>query len=113
MTNCPNCGAPLEPYKVHCDYCGTYYFDLNAFDCSKKCFVKFKTNAGGQDIYVTALALPNLREVEVSNNTCDCVTPNGITLARYVTERTCDLHVDFRCVMNPENKSLFKMEIEE
>lgn len=26
MTNCPNCGAPIEKYK--CDYCGTYFIDV-------------------------------------------------------------------------------------
>ena len=25
MANCPNCGAPLEPYKNRCEYCGTIF----------------------------------------------------------------------------------------
>ena len=28
MKNCPNCAAPIDPYKVKCEYCGTMYFDL-------------------------------------------------------------------------------------
>lgn len=23
MNNCPNCGAPINPYKCQCEYCGT------------------------------------------------------------------------------------------
>lgn len=25
MTNCKNCGAPIEPEKDRCSYCGTCY----------------------------------------------------------------------------------------
>lgn len=25
MTNCPNCGAPIDPHAEACAYCGTYY----------------------------------------------------------------------------------------
>lgn len=24
MRNCPNCGAPINPYKEKCEYCDTY-----------------------------------------------------------------------------------------
>ena len=25
MTNCPNCGAVIDPWKQKCDYCGTAF----------------------------------------------------------------------------------------
>lgn len=28
-TNCPNCGAPIEPDLCKCPYCGTAYADLS------------------------------------------------------------------------------------
>lgn len=113
MKNCPNCGAPLDPYAVHCAYCGTYYFDLSAFDCSKKCFVKFKTFIGGQECYVTALARPSLEEAEVKCDTADCCDYKGNVLRRVVTNKYCNLKANFACEMNPEDKSLFRVEAKE
>ena len=113
MKNCPNCGAPLDPYAVHCAYCNTYYFDLSAFDCSKKCFVKFKTYINGQECYVTALARPSLEEAEVKYDTTDCCDYHGNTLQRFVTSKTCNLKANFACEMNPEDKSLFRVEVKE
>ncbi|SFU57380.1 zinc ribbon domain-containing protein [Butyrivibrio sp. INlla21] len=113
MRNCPNCGAPIDPYMVHCPYCNTYYFDLTAFDCSKKCFVKFKTSINGQECYVTALAKPTLEDATIESNTMDCVDPFGNKLVSYATGRTCNLHANFCCQVNPEDKTLFVIEVEE
>ena len=30
--NCPNCGAPIEPFDYKCRYCGTTYLDLGVID---------------------------------------------------------------------------------
>ena len=71
MKNCPNCSAPLEPYKCKCDYCGTYYYDLTAIDISghKPTYVKFKTrDITGKECVLTALAMPSLDYVEVNND---------------------------------------------
>ena len=29
MTNCPNCGAVIDPWKHKCDYCGTVFASDN------------------------------------------------------------------------------------
>ena len=29
-TNCPNCGAPIDPDQTRCAYCGTTYVDVTA-----------------------------------------------------------------------------------
>lgn len=101
--NCPNCGAPLDPYMVHCKYCDTYYFDLSAFDCSKTCFVKFKQ---GNNV-ITALAQPCLQSVNIENEYTSITDRTGATCMRILARNTCTIGVDFECVANPENKSLF------
>ncbi len=111
--NCPNCGSPIDPGRVHCAYCGTYYFDLAAFDCSKKCFVKFKTHLNGHECYVTALARPSLEETEVSCDTSEYIDPLGHILIRYPVNKTCTLKANFDCQINPENNTLFTIEVED
>ena len=101
--NCPNCGAPLDPYMVHCKYCDTYYFDLSAFDCSKTCFVKFKQ---GNNI-ITALAQPCLQSVHLDSEYTSITDRTGATCMKILARRTCTISVDFECTENPENKSMF------
>ena len=31
-TNCPNCGAVIDPEQHKCSYCGTSYFDMSEID---------------------------------------------------------------------------------
>lgn len=40
MTNCPNCGAPIDGTK--CSYCGTSFVDLTALDLAGGDFVKVR-----------------------------------------------------------------------
>lgn len=44
MTNCKNCGAPIEGTK--CPYCGTYYYDLTVLDMQHPGIVKINTPHG-------------------------------------------------------------------
>lgn len=101
--NCPNCGAPLDPYMVHCKYCDTYYFDLSAFDCSKTCFVKFRQ---GNNI-ITALAQPRLQSVRLDDEDAYITYSDGFTTMKILARRSCTISVDFECIENPENKSMF------
>ena len=109
MNNCPNCGAPLEPYKCKCEYCGTWYFDFTTFDMSKDVpyYVKFRTKYG----IITTLAKPELQTIEVSNETFDCTNGSGNILCSFVRNRTCDLGVVFHSYVNPEDNSLYKLEV--
>lgn len=107
MHNCPNCGAPLEPYKCKCEYCGTWYFDFTAFDMSKDTpyYIKFNTSYG----VVTTLAKPELQTIEVQEDCSYACDSAGHRFARFVTSRSCDLSVVFHSYANPEDGSLFTL----
>lgn len=112
MTNCPNCGAPIEPYKCRCGYCGTYYFDFTAFDMTGEdpYYVKFKANSFGKDVIITALAKPTLETCEITDEPVYATDKYGNVLMQFSSNRSCDLNVRFRCQQNHETKSLFQVE---
>ena len=108
MTNCPNCGAPLNPYSWRCEYCGTYIFDLDAWDITdgKPTFVKFKTPQGT----ITTLATPRIATVEV--NTEYTSISDGLHRPITILPRSsnCDINVKFSCMANPKNRILYEVE---
>ena len=108
MRNCPNCGAPIEPYKCKCEYCDTWYFDFNAFNMEdgKPCYVKFNTRYGA----LTMLAKPELQTIEVSQDSCSAVDRMGNTVATFVTNKSCDLSVIFHALVDYEHNSLYTLE---
>lgn len=57
--NCCNCGAPLDPSKEKCEYCGTPYYDLSALCLSinRPVTLKIMIDFNGKPVTVTGLAM--------------------------------------------------------
>lgn len=42
MTNCPNCGQPINPDHNKCEYCGTSYFDLACIPADEPFYLRVR-----------------------------------------------------------------------
>jgi len=114
IKNCPNCGSPIEPYKCKCDYCGTWYFDMTAIDLTenKPCYVKFRTDYMGKPCCLTALAIPKIETITSSTETTDITDRYGNVVRKLPTKRTCEINMNFMCIEDMTNKSLYTVEVE-
>ncbi len=108
MKNCPNCGSPIDPYRVKCEYCGTMYFDWATWlQDGQPCFI----NYGFDSVYgkgtITTQAIPHLETVEINDEPMYITDSRGNIIHSLRSNRSCELHVNFTCITNTENQNLF------
>ena len=74
VTNCKNCGAALDIWKPHCEFCGTKNVNLTALDLASgepaNFIFKMPSNIrvvdkDSADIYLSLLAVPSLESMEL------------------------------------------------
>lgn len=41
-TNCPNCGASIEPDQIKCPFCGTRYIDIESLGLYEPTYLRLK-----------------------------------------------------------------------
>ena len=105
--NCPNCGAPLDENYCKCPYCGTLYYDLTVLDDSVPCYVRFRTSMG----LITALAKPELREINLWSDSVDITDAMGNRVTTFCRNNNCDIDVSFHTIIgNKKNKCLFTID---
>lgn len=118
MSNCPNCFAPIEPYQCKCKYCGTWYFDMAAFDFddNKPCYIKIRSsNIYDRNATITFKAIPRLTEINNTYDTVDYRDNNGTIIKSFIRDNSCTVGVEFECVtdINDKNKSLITITVDE
>ena len=70
-------------------------------------FVKFRTPYG----VVTTLARPELRTIDVYDDTVDYYNSFGNRITSFARSRNCDLNVVFHSQANPESEDLYRLEV--
>lgn len=114
MKNCPNCGSPIDPYRVKCEYYGTMYFDWATWlQDGQPCFINYGFNSGYTKGTITTQAIPHLEQVEINDDPTYTTDLGGNVVRSIRNNRYCDLHVVFTCIADQKDNNLFKIIAEE
>ena len=90
MKNCPNCGSPIDPYRVKCEYCGTMYFDWSTWlQDGQPCFINYGFDAVYGKGIITTQAIPHLETVEINSEPTYITDSRGNTVHSFRSNRSC------------------------
>lgn len=117
-TNCVNCGAAIDIEATKCPFCGTSYFDLTAVDLCSKEPIALKLRIPGVDgrsAILTQLVVPKFENCSftIHNENYDVCDMLGRKIASFVQSCSTLTELSFVSVRNPNNGTLYTLEIRE
>lgn len=114
-TNCCNCGAPLDIFSSKCSFCGTKNINMTDIDLASGEAANFifklpnNTTING-NIYMSLLAIPELKTVDVQEETTNTYNNSGAPLITLCTSRSFNMNLNLRAVTHEDN-SLYNLTI--
>lgn len=110
--NCLNCGAPFDPDKEKCAYCGTSYYDMSALtiDGRSPFMLKIKVPMGDKYCYITQLVTANIGEISQSFDTIDYMA-GGRKVGQFSYTPTINTSISFTTVER-KNGTLLEVSME-
>lgn len=102
MKNCLNCGAPLNPEHIKCEYCGTIYYDMTAinFDQQEPFFLAIKVNG----LIITQLVRPSLADINFTHNTVSVTGRHNNTLFTFTDSIQVTTDITFEAIPQKDNQ---------
>lgn len=123
VTNCKNCGAALNIWKPHCEFCGTKNVNLTALDLASGEPVNFifkmpsnikVVNQDGAEIYLTTLAIPSLETVEMVNDIVDIYDGyHAAPVAKYTNSTSMAMNLKLTTVNKYPDNTLCELRVGE
>ena len=112
VTNCKNCGAALDIWKPHCEFCGTKNVNLTALDLNSgepaNFIFKMPSNMrvvdkDGSDIYLSLLAIPSLETITMASEPTYFYGDWGFKPQAYVNNYSMNMQLKLTTVSHIEN----------
>ncbi len=120
-TNCCNCGAALNVFAPKCEFCGTKNINMTELDLASGEAANFifkmphnirVEDKEGNEIYMTMLAVPELKAFEITNDTVSVNSGWGRQpILSYNTGSTINMGINLRTVSRPDTKELCTLTI--
>lgn len=108
--NCPNCGAPINPDSIHCDYCGTTYLDFPTIDFDKRSPIYIRLKQNGYDI--VSRVIPVDGNITYDNEYQDITDGRGNTITRIRSNQNLRFDIGFDAIM-AEDGTMYKVIMED
>lgn len=102
ITNCPNCGAPIDSDK--CPYCGTRLINIAELEPGEKIWLIFKDNQN-KDIVCASRVLVKRIGVSMSQDSTTTFYADGEPFCYY--NPTADICIEIDGVLTKNSKGFF------